>query len=240
MTQLEVRTLLSDETRPLVGDALVRCNSLRDDITSHALSHAVCLRALYLDYDYRRTSCLVVDLQTALPLLRATPARAPVNSLQSLVAGWDCSVLLARLHHRSALLPVLKSPLKRRIVIISSEWLTAETMALALVQALHQSPDCLVLPASLPHHIARALSALPSDVAALLWRVVRAPHDWTVDRIADAYGITRRSLERKCLKWGLPAPAELLRTARDANEVKGAGAMSDPVNGIETLRGKRL
>ncbi len=179
-----------------------------------SVHHAKDLTTLYAHFNYPSRCCLVVDVSLARALIRQEAARGVIQTLLGVVAGWDCAVLILSGADAAALETLWSSPTARRCTPIGRDAASVEMLQLSLQRAWHQTAH---LPHeqlnALPTEIARALTRVPAAVRAILWQALRAPDDWTVDRLAATFAITRRSFEGQCRRWGLPSPSKMLQVA---------------------------
>jgi hypothetical protein len=216
-TLFSVRRATSDERRATSDERRATSDERRGTII-----HASDLTALFSQYDYNSRSCLIVDVTHAAELLARSPARAPVQTLLGLVAGFDCTVLLVGPNDRALVQPVWESPTARRCTAVDPRALAPDTLYVTVqhvqYQTMHLAPPQLALPPD----VLEALERVPHQERLLLWQALRSPDEWSVDRLAAAYGQTRRSRERKHEHWGLPSPSALLALARLFHPTSGA------------------
>jgi len=179
-----------------------------------SVRHAIEPASLYTHFDYAARCCLVVDVSLAQAMVHFAPARGQVRTLLGLMAGWDCAVLLTSVSNTDALSTLWPSPIARRCAVVERDAASVEALRLALqhvwYQTIHLAP---VNENVLEPEMEEALARLPVGFRFLLWQAIRDPGDWSVDRLAAAFGVTRRSLERQCRRWGLPSPSAMLQLA---------------------------
>jgi hypothetical protein len=219
-------TLATERVRQLVESALARGVLVLDgagertaDSGQATIMHAGSLASLFSQYNYSVRSCLIVDVAFASTLLNSAPARAPVQSLLSLVAGWDCSVLLACSADWTELEPLWRSPTARRCAVADPQSMSSCALRMILMQVCHQVLHLQPVRTPISHELVAVLARVPEAARVLLWQALQAPEEWNVERLASAYGVTRRSLERKHQQWGLPSPSALLAFASELKQV---------------------
>ncbi len=219
---LTVVTLVTESTRRAVDAAIARGLTTllfrhAPRATRHAprvsvsVHHATDLTSLYAHFDYTTRCCVVVDVSLARALVHQAAARGLIQSLLGIVAGWDCALLLMYESDAAALEALWNSPTARRCAPVARDAASIETLQLILQHVWHQTAHLApVQVTAVSPQLALALTRLPAAARAILWQALRAPDDWTVDRLAATFGITRRSFERQCRRWGLPSPSVLL------------------------------
>lgn len=223
---------------PWVDAALTRGFALVDVATGDAVRvvvhHAHDLASLYRDDDFAAQTCLVVNVTRAVMLLRRAPARALIQTLLGLVAGWDGCVLVAEAADATPLESLWSSVTVSRCTVVESSSSSVGALFLALCQVRYQTWHLAPVKTPLPRALSAAMLRMPVDARVLLWQLLRAPHHWTVHRLAAAHGRTRRSLERKYERWGLPSPAALLQSSvprAESREEDQSRAEHSPLDG---------
>lgn len=225
-----VFSLVEHSARQVLEDALARDNPWHDHqargaqrkrrrTTAH---HVSTLVALFSHRAYSMSACLVVDTSYALRLLRHESARSPTRSLLGLLAGWESAVLLVGIDERSRLVELWTSPTARRCAVLLRDQLSVQALQLAIVHAHSQSAQIPAIVAGVSAPFEQSLALLRREERAVLSRVLAEPHLWHVDRVAAAFGVTRRSLERRMTQVGLPSPAAFLHLTKGAMS-RGSG-----------------
>ena len=182
--------------------------------SSVEVHHAVDFVSLFVPKACALSNCLVVDVAIAARLCSAAPARSSVRSLLGLVSGWDAAVVLAERHEQWLLKPVWSAPTVRRCTIVRRSSACAEALELALRQVGAQVRSLPEASRAGQSHSVFATAQLSQPEREALLRLACDEGACSVSDMCAALGVTRRSLERRFRRLGLPAPAQLIKVLR--------------------------
>ncbi len=219
---LQVETLVPPPMRAVIESAVAALSALRSgerpppDAIAFSLRHQSRIESLLADFAYASHCVLIAHVEFA---IAQRSGSSPNEVLRDLISSWDATLLL---YEEDASAPILDAVsctnLAPRIAFgaISAAGVAPSTLWTLQLGRLISNEGVLPRPpqARIPSHTWQQLQRLPANWQRVVRCALVKPDAWDSDRIAHECCTTRRTLERRMRRAGLPSPSALLRMAR--------------------------
>jgi AraC-like DNA-binding protein len=192
----------------------------RDPIDDRDVLFCESIHELLRCFEFRRVHAQVVlDVRIAGQQFRGARSRSPFSTLPGLISLWDSAILAVDTSALKRALSICRVDIPTEVSFVHRECCNCDHMALVFVATWLQLLRLNVSLTGLPPTLCRVEQRVPGTGRTLLARIARDPDWWTVKRLSAVLGISRRSLERRFQRWGLPTPSIVLSELKNARTI---------------------
>ncbi len=200
--------MLLDETRDVLHRAAIPA-------VAAALRHFSTVRALWETYPYKASATAILDIRFLKSDAAAGQVASPRSTLMSFVAAWDHTLLLCSPDELDDVEPLVRTSLAARVQLVPREVVDARWLAVQLHALWSRStPLTRSTAGRFPSDTYERVGKLPVDMHRWVLAALAAPMEWTAQQLANACGVSPRTLERRFAEAGLASPGRLLQEAR--------------------------